>query len=251
MTHKTPYIAPARACRQPPYYDTKPAWWMARELGLRTGLEKWFKWETVEEYLDERLASIGSSIEKMRDAAGRHRPEGQALLRGLQGRLALPHRLGQDRVLLARTGVGGAGPACPPTSRSRSRPRASIRLLYGRHPVHTFAKTQNTPLLSELYPENELWINAERAAAPRAWRTAHACWLENQDGARSGPIKVKVTERIRPDAVYMVAWLWPELAGADAAPTGKGASDACADDPLRARPHQRRGGHAHQLRHAS
>ena len=27
------------------------------------------------------------------------------------------------------------------------------RLLYGRHPVHTFAKTQNTPLLNELYPE--------------------------------------------------------------------------------------------------
>ena len=34
-----------------------------------------------------------------------------------------------------------------------------MRLLYGRHPLHTFGKTQNTPVLSELYPENEIWIN--------------------------------------------------------------------------------------------
>ena len=28
----------------------------------------------------------------------------------------------------------------------------SYRLLYGRHPAHTFAKTQNTPVVAELFP---------------------------------------------------------------------------------------------------
>jgi thiosulfate reductase/polysulfide reductase chain A len=42
VSHKTPYIA----LREPavgPYADTKPAWWMARELGLRVGLEKFLQ----------------------------------------------------------------------------------------------------------------------------------------------------------------------------------------------------------------
>ncbi len=43
-------------------------------------------------------------------------------------------------------------------------PDGYYRLLYGRHPAHTFAKTQNTPMLSGLYPENELWLAASEAA---------------------------------------------------------------------------------------
>ncbi|NIR41015.1 MAG: hypothetical protein GWO22_35350, partial [Actinobacteria bacterium] len=51
-------------------YDTKPGWWIARELGLRLGLERWFRWETIEEWLDRRLLSIGSSLDRMRDEGG-------------------------------------------------------------------------------------------------------------------------------------------------------------------------------------
>ena len=35
-------------------------------------------------------------------------------------------------------------------------PTGFFRLLYGRSPVHTFAKTQNTPVLHEIDPENEI-----------------------------------------------------------------------------------------------
>jgi thiosulfate reductase/polysulfide reductase chain A len=48
--------------------------------------------------------------------------------------------------------------------------------------------------------------------------------LENQDGVREGPIKLKVTPRIRPDAVYMVHGFGhraPQMRRAN----GKGASD--------------------------
>jgi thiosulfate reductase/polysulfide reductase chain A len=81
-------------------------------------------------------------------------------------------------------------------------PQGFYRLLYGRTPVHTFAKTQNTPVLNELYPENELWLN-EDAADAEGVANGQEVWLENQDGARSGPIKVKATQRIRDDAVFM------------------------------------------------
>ena len=108
VAHKTPYIA----MREPaiePMYETKPAWWMVRELGMRVGLEKYFKWETAEEYLNTRLMSVGSSLDKMREQEGRHHPEGQALLRRLQGRVALPHAIREDRTLLQRVGAGRPG----------------------------------------------------------------------------------------------------------------------------------------------
>ena len=42
-------------------------------------------------------------------------------------------------------------------------PVGYFRLFYGRSPVHTFAKSQNTPVLSELDPENEVWVNTDAA----------------------------------------------------------------------------------------
>jgi len=102
-------------------------------------------------------------------------------------------------------------------------PDGYMRLLYGRHPVHTFAKTENTPVLNALYPENEVWVN-EDAAAAQGFKEGDYVWLENQDGARSGPVKVKATQRIRKDAVYLVHGFGQNAPGLTLA-NGKGASD--------------------------
>lgn len=103
-------------------------------------------------------------------------------------------------------------------------PDGFFRLLYGRHPVHTFAKTQNTPLLSELYPENELWLNEDKAGDLGIENGAYVR-LENQDGVISNPIKVKATQRIRPDAVFMAHGFGQDAPLLHRA-NGKGASDA-------------------------
>jgi thiosulfate reductase/polysulfide reductase chain A len=50
-------------------------------------------------------------------------------------------------------------------------------------------------------------------------------WLENQDGARSGPIRVKATPRMRPDSVFMAHGFGQHAAGLSRA-NGVGASDA-------------------------
>ncbi|MGK2855770.1 MAG: molybdopterin dinucleotide binding domain-containing protein, partial [Thermoanaerobaculia bacterium] len=49
--------------------------------------------------------------------------------------------------------------------------------------------------------------------------------LENQDGARSGPVRAKVTERIRGDAVFMVHGFGHTAKGLTFA-RGRGASDS-------------------------
>lgn len=222
VAHKTPYIA----LREPavePYADTKPAWWMARELGMRVGLENYFKWETAEEYINTRLQTIGSSIEKMREEKGIIVQKGKPYFADFKGSSPFLTKTGKIELYSDELALAGQDPI-PVYTPTEDPPDGFFRLLYGRHPVHTFAKTQNTPLLHELYPENELWINAGIVAA-QGMKDGDRVWLENQDGARSGPVKLKATERIRPDAVFMAHGFGrnePALTLAN----GKGANDA-------------------------
>ncbi len=221
IAHKTPYIS----LREPavePFYDTKPAWWMAREIGLRTGLEKFFKWETAEEFINARLATIGSSIEKMRASEGIIVQKPKAYFADYGTSSPFPTPTGKIQLYSHELALAGFDPI-PTYEPVEEPPEEYFRLLYGRHPVHTFAKTQNTPLLSELYSENEVWINAA-AAKKLKIKDGATVILENQDGVESTPVKAKVTERIRPDAVYMVHGFGHNAEGLTQA-NGKGASD--------------------------
>ena len=200
VAHKTPYIA----MREPaiaPMYDTKPAWWMAKELGQRVGLEKYFPWEDIEEYLNHELRSVGSNLDDMRAQQGIITQKGKPYFEDYGD--ASPFHTASGKIELYSQALADRGLDPMPTYEPTAEPPDGFyRLLYGRAAVHTFAKTQNTPVLNELYPENELWLNASKADE-EGLEDRQEVWLENQDGARSGPIKVKVTERIRGDAVFM------------------------------------------------
>jgi thiosulfate reductase/polysulfide reductase chain A len=221
VAHKTPYIA----MREPavePLYDTKPGWWMARELGLRLGLAPYFQWETVEEYLNTRLMSIGSSLDKLRAEKGVIVQKGKPYLEDFTDASPFPTPSGKIELFSSDLAEAGFDPL-PLYEPTEEPPQGYFRLLYGRHPIHTFAKTQNTPLLHELYPENEVWLN-EDVGTEQGWQQGQYIWLENQDGTRSGPVKLKLTQRIRGDAVYMVHGFGQMSAGLSNA-NGQGASD--------------------------
>ena len=200
VAHKTPYIA-MREPAIPPMHDTKPAWWMAKELGTRVGLESYFAWEDIEDYLNTELRSVGSSLDEMRADGGIIVQNGKPYFEDFGDES--PFQTPSEKIELYSQQMADRGldpmPVYEPTPEP---PQGFYRLLYGRTPVHTFAKTQNTPVLNELYPENELWLN-EDAADAEGVANGQEVWLENQDGARSGPIRVKATQRIRDDAVFM------------------------------------------------
>jgi thiosulfate reductase/polysulfide reductase chain A len=103
-------------------------------------------------------------------------------------------------------------------------PAGFFRLLYGRSPVHTFSRTQNTPALNQLMAENVVWVN-DATAAELGFADGERVMVENQDGVRSGPIAVKATPRIRKDCVFMVHGFGHNAPGMRLA-HGKGASDA-------------------------
>jgi thiosulfate reductase/polysulfide reductase chain A len=82
-------------------------------------------------------------------------------------------------------------------------PPGSFRLLFGRAPVHSFSRTQSNPILHERMPENEVWVNVN-VATRHGFKSGDLVRLRNQDGALSNPVKVRATQAIRADCVYMV-----------------------------------------------
>ena len=195
-TWKVPYVA----LRQPvvePLHDSKPVWWIARELGLRLGLTRYFPWENVEQYLETRLRTVGLSLEELKT-------------QGVVTREAPPPYTDQPRfgtpsgkVELVSHKLAGLGfDAVPKYTPPDETPPGFFRLLIGRVPVHSFGRTTNNRVLTEIYPEPELWVNAVTA---RDFGLVHGkpVRLVNQDGAKSDPVRVKVTQRIRPDCVFL------------------------------------------------
>jgi len=91
----------------------------------------------------------------------------------------------------------------PVYTRHPEPPQGFYRLNYGRSPMHTFSRTINNPNLNDLKSENMLWVNP-KVARILGLKKYQDVWLKNQDGILSTfSIKVRITERIRWDSVYL------------------------------------------------
>ena len=200
-----PGRVPSIALRAPafePRFNSKPAWWIARELGIRLGLKKYFPWKTIEEYLDTRLQAFGSSLAEMQEKGVLRLPQEHPLYFGDDMKIEFDTPTG--KIELTSTILESHGfDAVPKYTHHEMPPEGYYRLIYGRTPTHTFTRTTNNPILAETMHENEVWINP-RIAKLNGIRDGQYVVLVNQDGVRSNKVKAKVTERIRHDSVYMV-----------------------------------------------
>jgi thiosulfate reductase / polysulfide reductase chain A len=202
-----PHRKPSIALRMPasePLHDTKPGYWIARELSKKLGISEYFPFEKQEDLLDWQLKKAGTSLEEMqktgvknfeREADDIYFPEnGQAEFYTDSGKIELYSEyfasLGFDPL--------------PRYTAHEEPPAGFYRLIYGRAPMHTFSRTANNPNLTDLMDENALWINPVIA---KEWGISNGqdVWLRNQhDVVSDFPIKARITERIRWDSVYMV-----------------------------------------------
>ena len=64
-TNREPSIA-LRAPAVPPKYDSKPAWWIAKEIGERLGLHDYFNYTDFEEVISWQLEQMGTSLDEMK-----------------------------------------------------------------------------------------------------------------------------------------------------------------------------------------
>ena len=201
----SPGRIPTIALRAPafePKYNTKPAWWMAKQIANRLGLDEYFPYENIEELLDFQLKGIGSSLEEMKKIGIKTFDRESPLYFEENEDVEFYTPSGKIELYSAQLDDYNFDPI-PVYEKHEEPPDGFYRLLYGRAPMHTFGRTTNNPLLVDLKDENEVWINKKVA---RDWDITHNeyVYLENQDGVVSNKIRAKVTERIRHDSVYMV-----------------------------------------------
>lgn len=220
-----PFRRPFVSLRQPvvePPADQKPNWWIARELAGRLGLEAFYPWRDVEEYLDARLSGAGLSLAEMK-RRGVFEGAAQPLYFDDGVPEEFPTPTGKIELWSPQLAEKGFDPV-PRYTPHQEPPPGAFRLLFGRAPVHTFSRTQTNPLLAEAMPENEIWVNAD-VARRLGLASGRRVRLRNQDGVLSDPIAVKATERIRTDCVYLVHGFGHTAKGLRRA-RGRGASDA-------------------------
>ncbi|HSH19514.1 MAG TPA: molybdopterin dinucleotide binding domain-containing protein, partial [Draconibacterium sp.] len=198
---------PSIALRMPavkPKYLSKPADWIARKLALKLGLQAWFNYKDFSDVLDWQLKQMGSSLAEMKDIGVKvfPRPEtAQYLPVGEPVKLSTPS--GKIELYSQKLEANGFDPI-PKYTEHPQAPEGYLRLNYGRAPMHTFTRTANNPNLADIMDENKLWVNPG-IAEKYGLKMGQPVWLENQDGIVSDfSIKVRVTERIGPDSVYMV-----------------------------------------------
>jgi len=229
---REPFVALRQPVVESPH-EQKPNWWIAKKLAEKLGLGNYFPWKDVEEYINHRMTAAGLSFDELKKNGiilGAKQPN--YFNEGVSAEFQTPS--GKIEFYSLQLQQAGFDPV-PKYNRPASGPPGTFRLLYGRAPVHSFSRTQSNRILSDAMPENEVWVNAD-IAARFDLKSGDYVRLKNQDGVVSNRIKVKSTERIRPDCVYMVHGFGHTAKGLKHA-FGKGASDAqlltrFATDPL-------------------
>ncbi len=196
---------PSLALRMPafePRYQSKPAWWIAQQLAQRLGLEQYFPYQDYAEVIDWQLRQVGSSLTEMKTLG----------VKNIERKTAMYYRDGQ-RVkfktpsgkieLYSKTLEDYGYDPLPRYTPPQKPPTDFYHLNYGRAPAHTFGRTSNNPLLFELMPENAVWINPLVA---KDWQINNGEYLrlKNPEGILSNRVRVRITERIRPDSVFIV-----------------------------------------------
>ncbi|WP_372757841.1 molybdopterin-dependent oxidoreductase [Mariniflexile sp.] len=197
---------PSIAIRIPavkPKYDSKPAWWISKQIGERLGLGDYFNYNDFEEVIEWQLQQLGTSLEEMKKLGVKN-----------YDRKSGPLFFEENKTNVFATPTGkiefyshdlankGFDPI-PVYTPHPEPPQGFYRLNYGRSPMHTFSRTINNPNLNDLKSENTLWVNP-KVARILGLQKNQEVWLKNQDNVLSTfSIKVRVTERVRWDSVYM------------------------------------------------
>jgi thiosulfate reductase/polysulfide reductase chain A len=193
------------ALRQPtvePLWESKPSWWMAKELGNKLGLSDFFPWKDGEDYLKKRCEAGGISFDELKQKGVIVKTDQSApyITDGNPPQFDTPS--GKIELYSKQLEDAGFDPV-PKYTKHPTPPEGFFRLLFGRTPLHTFSRTTNNFMLTDLVPENAVWINKKKGKS-MGLKDGDLVHLINHDNVKSpGSIKVKLTERIREDAVYM------------------------------------------------
>ena len=194
------------AIRQPavePMWESKPSWWITKELAKKMGLEAYFPWKDGDDYLRSRCQAGNLNYDELKQKGVLSSSDKSSPYITPEKEPEFGTPSGKIELFSKQLAEKGFDPV-PKYTRHPQAPEGFLRVLYGRSPLHTFSRTTNNFMVNDLIPENYLWVN-KKTAAKLGLANGVYVRLENQKGFKSpGKIKVRHTQRLREDCVYMV-----------------------------------------------
>ncbi len=182
-----------------PLYDSKPMWWIVKELLHRVGKGELFPWQSIEEIWNYQLEDTGVKIEDF-DAKGFVVLADEPLWWDRKDGLKFPTPSGKIELVSSVMEEAGI-PSFKPYEEPSTPPEGRYRLLFGRCGYQAHGQSLNNPILNELLGENTLWINSQEAAK-LGIRDGQLVEVSNEGAA--GTIRAHVTDWIHPQAVFML-----------------------------------------------
>jgi len=182
-----------------PRFDSRPAWWIFREILRRLDLTDALDFETIEELWNYQLDGTGVTVAEMREAGFVGLTNAPKLIP--RDELKFPTPSGKIEIeseILKQAGLPSLPPYEPKTAPTDDR----FTLLFAKTATLAHGQSLNNPILNDIAPEQVLWIHPDRA---RTLGIVDGAEVEiDGGGSYVGRIKAKVTPWIHPEAVFML-----------------------------------------------
>lgn len=182
-----------------PRFNSRPAWWIFREILRRMDMKEALDFETIEELWNYQLDGTGVTVSEMREtgivglaAAPKLIPRNELRFPTPSGKIEI------ESDILKQAGL----PSLAAYVHKEAPADDCFYLLFARTATLAHGQSLNNPLLNERAPEQVLWIHPDRAT-PLGISDGDEVEI-NGGGAYSGHLKAKVTPWIHPEAVFML-----------------------------------------------
>ena len=196
---KVPAVALRDQVLEKVHPNTRPVDQIFSELAEACGVGEYFQF-SVDELADAQLQTVGLSLEALKKTGTAHFPE-KEFSYGSTPKWKTP----TEKVQFASEACEKAGlspypvwvePAVMPMG-------DELRLIGGKQAIHSHTQTANVEDLMQItkdYDLTRVWMNADTAARRGI---ADGDEVEVSNGQHTGRVRVKVTQRINPTALYM------------------------------------------------
>ena len=182
-----------------PRFDSRPAWWIFREILRRMDIKDALDFETIEELWNYQLDGTGVTIAEIREVG----VVGLASAPTLVPRDGLTFPTPSGKIEIESETLEKMGlPSLPPYVPKEAPTDDRFYLLFAKTATLAQGQSLNNPILNEIAPKQVLWIHPKRAE-PLGIVDGDEVEI-NGGGTYSGCMKASVTPWIHPEAVFML-----------------------------------------------
>ncbi len=179
-------------------FESKPNLWIMQQIARRLGDEVYESFDfTIEQY-DAHQLKGRDDIKEALETRGVYYPSTQPTYGKSVGK-KFKTKTGKIEIYSEKYEKKGIDPLPVYTAQEQA-PKGKYRLVIGRNAYLTQNTTNNNALLNELIPENSLWLNRTEAVR---MGLSDGQMVRVRSSVGEEKLRVEVTEKIRPDTVFM------------------------------------------------